>query len=160
MRISWKCRPKCTHSAELAEGIDPVNTWSEILLTRRICKSFMLERYAGEPLNAYPLWTPAMEQHWCLWAEGNSELNLGIGFGGASDKAYNRKLYQSLLFVSEPDLWPASDAVKTRWRFKNRPFQYTISQDPCPNLSGRGFRLFRIFFRLPSYLNAPDTPTG
>ena len=143
------------------ETIDPVNTWSEILLTKRACKSFMLERYAGESLNAYPLWTPAMEQHWCLWAEGNSELNLGIGFGGTSDRADNCKLYQSLLFVSEPDLWPVSRCRQNPVAVeKNRLFQYTISQDPCPNLSGRGFRLFRIFFRLPSYLNAPDMPTG
>ena len=117
----------------VCKNIDRVNTWSEILLTRRACKSFMLERYAGEPLSGYPLWTPTMEQNWCLWAEKNSELNFGMGYGGNSDRAFNRKLYQSLLFVSEPDLWPVSDTVKTQWRFKKQALSTYHFVKPVPD---------------------------
>ena len=118
---------------KVCKNIDPVNTWSEILLTRRACKFFMLERYAGEPLNGYPLWTPTMEQQWCLWAEKNSELNLGMGYGGNSDRAFNRKLYQSLLFASEPDLWPVSDVIKTQWRFKKEALSTYHFVKPVPD---------------------------
>ena len=118
---------------EVCKNIDPLNTWSEILLTRRACKSFMLERYAGEPLNGYPLWTSAMEQQWCLWAEKNSELNFGMGFGGDSDRAFSRKLYQSLLFVSEPDHWPVSDVIKTQWRFKKQALSTYHFVKPVPD---------------------------
>ncbi len=100
--------------------IDPVNGWSEHLLTRRACKSFVLHRYAGEPLNIYPLWTPAMEYQWCIWAEANMGLNRGKVFGGESATSFNRKLLQSLLFISEPERWPVSDSIKTLWLFKKQ----------------------------------------
>ncbi len=113
-------------------GIRPMNPWTDVLLTRSACKIFVIARYAGEPLGSYPLWTSAMEQQWCFWAEGNSELNLGIGFGGDSDRAFNRKLFQSLLFVSEPEHWPASDSVKTQWLFKKQGLSEYHHARPVP----------------------------
>ena len=113
-------------------GIRPMDSWTDVLLTRSACKIFVIARYAGEPLSSFPLWTPAMEQQWCFWAEGNSELNLGIGFGGDSDRAFNRKLFQSLLFVSEPEHWPASDSVKTQWLFKKQGLSEYRHARPVP----------------------------
>ena len=114
------------------KDIDPVASWSETLLTRRACKSFILDRYAGEPMNVYPLWTPAMEQQWCIWAEGNSELNFGIGFGGESDRAFNRKLFRSLLFVAEPERWSVSDSIRSQWLFKKQALSSYYFTRPVP----------------------------
>ena len=125
--------PRVYGLRKVCNNIDPVNTWSEILLTSGACKSFLLERYAGEPLNGYPLWTPTMEQNWCVWAEKNSELKLGTNYGRDSDRAFNRKLFQSLLFVSEPDLWPVPDVVKTQWRFKKQALGKYHFTKPVPD---------------------------
>jgi len=117
----------------VCNDIDPMYSWSETLLSRRACKSFLLERYAGEPLNAYPLWTRAMEQKWCIWAENNSELNTRIGFGGKSDRAFNRSLFQSLLFVSEPEYWPVSESTRSHWLFKKQTLAAYHFAKPVPN---------------------------
>ena len=117
----------------VCNDIDPMYSWSETLLTRRACKSFLLERYAGEPLHAYPLWTRAMEQKWCIWAENNSELNTGIGFGGKSDRAFNRSLFQSLLFVSEPEYWPVSESTRSYWLFRKQTLAAYHFTKPVPN---------------------------
>jgi len=115
--------------------MDPVHAWSEVLLTTKFCKFFIVDRYAGEPLNTYPLWTPNMEQQWCIWAERNSDSNLGIGLKGDSGRAFNRRLFESLLFVSEPEHWPVPDSIKSMWLFRKkvlsayhlkRPVQYPL----------------------------------
>ena len=123
---------------KVCEKIDPVDTWSKLLLNRRACKFFVSERYAGESLNVYPLWTPTMEQQWCLWAEKNSELDIGMGHKGVADRAFNRKLYHSLLLVSDPEHWPVSEDVKTRWRFKKQALSKYHFVKPVPgHLWGR-----------------------
>ncbi len=82
------------------QEIDPVSAQSDRLLTSRDCLKYVRGRYAGEPMNSWPLWTPAMERKWCLWARD----------------ARLPKLYQSLLYIANPDLWPASDAEKEEWK--------------------------------------------
>ncbi len=114
-------------------NIDPLKGWSDILLTREACKIFVTERYAGEPLNAYPFWTPAMEEQWCFWAARNSELNFGIGLGGRSDRAFNRKLFQSLLFVSDPERWSVSESLKKQWLFKKQALSEYHFAKPVPH---------------------------
>lgn len=103
---------------ETCAAWDPVLAATPLLLNRKDCRRYILDRYAGEPLHSYPLWTGAMEREWCLWAERNSERNTGVGFGGKSDRAHNRRIYQSLLYVAEPDRWPVADAEKRAWAFK------------------------------------------
>lgn len=82
------------------QKIDPVLAQSDRLLNRRDCIKYVHGRYAGEPMNAWPLWTPAMERKWCLWAKD----------------AQPPRLYQSLLYIANPDLWPVSDAEKDKWK--------------------------------------------
>ena len=102
------------------DPIDSTTASSDRLLTRRACRSFIIYRYAGEPMNFYPLWTAAMEQKWCYWAESNSDRNTGIGFGKKSDRSYNRKIFESLMYVVDPDQWQISDEQKRIWKFKKQ----------------------------------------
>lgn len=79
---------------------------SQLLMTSRQCRLYATARRAGEPLGAYPLWTPTTEQQWCYWAERNA----------------SHKLFQSLLAVSDPQLWDDRQAVKDIWSFKKQGF--------------------------------------
>lgn len=90
--------------AESFPNIDLVFAEPDALLTSKDCLKYVLERYAGEPMDAYPLWTPAMERKWCVWAENYADS----------------KLYQSLLYVAAPDLWPVPDAEKKKWKEQKR----------------------------------------
>ena len=85
-------------------NMDPVSAESNALLNRRDCRNYVLGRYAGESMSTYPLWTPAMERKWCLWA-----MNCSFP-----------KLYQSLVYIANPDLWPVSDAEKEEWKEKKQ----------------------------------------
>jgi len=76
------------------------------LMTPRQCRLYATARRAGEPLGVYPLWTPTTEQHWCYWAEQNA----------------GHKLFQSLLAVSDPQLWDDHQAIKNIWSFKKQGF--------------------------------------
>ncbi len=84
--------------------IDPVLAHSDELLNTMDCRQYILARYAGEPMNIFPLWTPAMERKWCLWAQNDKDP----------------QLYQSLLYIADPDLWPAPDTEKEIWKEKKR----------------------------------------
>jgi hypothetical protein len=77
-----------------------------LLLNRGSCLQYVLARQAGEPLGAYPLWTPAMEADWCEWAQAREKSLLG-----------------SLLSVVEPSAWPA-DSYKDIWLWKKECLGY------------------------------------
>ncbi len=83
--------------------IDLVNADPDYLLTYRDIRWYILSRYAGEAMNSYPLWTPAMERKWCHGVKRND-----------NNKKTN-KLFQSLMSIAEPDLWPADDDEKKHW---------------------------------------------
>jgi hypothetical protein len=89
---------------ERARELDPVTATSKLLLTQPDCRLYVQARYAGEPMGAFPLWTPAMERDWCWWAE----------------RMRYTKLLDSLLFVAEPAAWPAAESEKTLWLWKKR----------------------------------------
>ncbi len=40
----------------------------DFLLNERDCRRYTIDRFSGESMRAYPLWTPEMEKKWVLWA--------------------------------------------------------------------------------------------
>jgi len=88
---------------ETLSGLDPSTADSDVLLTRSDIRWYAIARHAGEPMNTFPFWTPAMEWKWCQWAQKND-----------TNPARNR-LYRSLLFVVDPHGWPVTDEEKAYW---------------------------------------------
>lgn len=84
--------------------VDPVYETSSALLDETACRLFVLARHAGEPRTLYPLWTPAMEHAWCVWAEQSASPGL----------------FRSLLAAIEPATWPVSRGERAAWRNKKR----------------------------------------
>ncbi|MEA1901069.1 MAG: hypothetical protein U9N47_09980 [Thermodesulfobacteriota bacterium] len=77
---------------------DDLNELYKVLLNNRDCYAYIIERYAGAPMNIYPLWTPYMERMWCIWAK----------------KHANYKTYQSLLYIADPSLWATGENLE-KW---------------------------------------------
>jgi len=75
-----------------------LNELYKVLLNNRDCYNYIIERYAGAPMNTYPLWTPYMERMWCIWAQ----------------KHGNYKTYQSLLYIANPSLWATNEDLE-KW---------------------------------------------
>lgn len=50
-------------------SIEVLLKYKELLLTQVDCTIYVLSRWAGEPMHAYPWWTPEMEYEWCKWAQ-------------------------------------------------------------------------------------------
>lgn len=88
--------------AKHLEGQTPLPKLLKQMLTRHACLHYIYARHAGEPMTLYPLWTPAMEEACCKWAE----------------EKLPKQLYHSLLSVVQPEIWPASDAEKHLWIWK------------------------------------------
>ncbi len=85
------------------DNIDPITASTDYLLTVSDLRWYILSRYSGEPMDTFPLWTPAMEKKWCQWAEKNATN-------------YSKKrLFRSLLHIAEPVCWPASDDEIKYW---------------------------------------------
>ena len=49
-------------------NLDPQSAQAEMLLTKSDLRWYVMSRHAGEPMNTFPLWTPAMESMWSRWA--------------------------------------------------------------------------------------------
>lgn len=113
-------------------SVDPLTTWTELLLTKRYCKFFVEQRYAGEPMNAYPLWTPAMEEHWCYWAEKDSKQNEMLPLSRDFQGAFASELFESLLYIAEPTNWPAPENVKKEWALKKQTLSRYHFARPLP----------------------------
>lgn len=79
--------------------IDPIKETSDVLLDTRHCRIYCMARWAGEPQNSYPLWTPAMENAWCIWARSDA----------------NWDTFESLLDVVDPQTWPIPARERERW---------------------------------------------
>ena len=109
-------------------NIDPVLAKSDLLLNYRDCRQYIMGRYAGEPMNSFPLWTPAMERKWCFWAKNESDP----------------QLYQSLLYIADPNLWPAPDSEKEKWKEKRSGMGAIILNYQLRFRSGENFLHFRI----------------
>ncbi|MFQ5486622.1 MAG: hypothetical protein ACE5DO_14990, partial [Desulfobacterales bacterium] len=78
-------------------NLDPQSAQAEMLLTKSDLRWFVMSRYAGEPMNMFPLWTPGMESMWCRWAQKRAKNRATI------------KLFQSMMYVADPRCWPVPD---------------------------------------------------
>jgi hypothetical protein len=83
--------------------LDPQSAQAEMLLTKSDLRWYVMSRHAGEPMNTFPLWTPAMESMWCRWAQKR-----------ATNPARS-KLFQSMMYVADPGCWPVPDDEKRSW---------------------------------------------
>jgi hypothetical protein len=88
---------------ETHANLDPQNAQAEMLLTKSDLRWYVMSRYAGEPMNTFPLWTPDMESMWCRWAQKR-----------ATNPARSR-LFQSMMYVADPRCWPVPDDEKRSW---------------------------------------------
>ena len=77
---------------------DDLNELCKVFLNDKDCYAYIIERYAGAPMNTYPMWTPYMERMWCIWAK----------------KHGNYKTYQSLLYIADPSLWATGENLE-KW---------------------------------------------
>lgn len=84
-------------------NLDPKSAQADMLLTQSDLRWYIMSRYAGEPMNAFPLWTPGMERKWCLWAEK-----------WATNPKKSR-LFQSLMYVADPRCWLVAEDEKRDW---------------------------------------------
>ena len=78
--------------------------WSGVLLSEADCRVYTRARHAGEPMDTYRMWTPAMEYQWARWAETNA----------------SQELFSSLLAVCDPSLWSVSAEIQARWHETKR----------------------------------------
>jgi hypothetical protein len=88
---------------ETHSRLDPQNAATKLLLTKSDLRWYIMSRYAGEPMNTFPLWTPKMEYMWSVWAQKN-----------ATNPARNR-LFQSLMAVADPICWPVPEKERKAW---------------------------------------------
>jgi hypothetical protein len=86
---------------------------TRLLLNRGACLHYVLARWAGEPADAYPLWTPEMEAEWCEWAQ-----------------AMERNLLGSLLSVADPSSWRVPDSYRDIWLWKKDCLGYYRLEKP------------------------------
>jgi hypothetical protein len=99
-------------------NLDPQSATAERLLIKSDLRWYVMSRYAGEPLNTFPLWTPAMECMWCRWAQKR-----------ATNPARSR-LFQSLMYVADPRGWPVPDDEKRSWlEIQKWNSSYYLQQD-------------------------------
>lgn len=84
-------------------NLDPQSTQADMLLTRSDLRWYVISRYAGEPMNSFPFWTPAMESMWCRWAQKRATNPARI------------RLFQSMMYVADPRCWPVADDKKRSW---------------------------------------------
>jgi hypothetical protein len=71
-----------------------------LLLDDKQLALYCQARWAKEPAEMYPMWTPAMEKAWADWA-----LSTGA-----------REHLSSLLCIANIESWPVGDAERTKWR--------------------------------------------
>jgi hypothetical protein len=99
-------------------NLDPQSAQAEMLLTKSDLRWYVMSRYAGEPMNTFPLWTPGMESMWCRWAQKR-----------AINPARSR-LFQSMMYVADPLCWPVSEDEKRSWlESKKWNSSYYLSHD-------------------------------
>jgi len=106
-----------------SSNIADINT--DLLLTYNDSKEYVLWRYAGEPTNSFPLWSATMEFKWCNWLEEKTQgiVNKKAGLY-ANPLTLYRRLFNSLLYVSDPNAWPINDIEKKLWLFKKESLGY------------------------------------
>lgn len=71
-----------------------------MLLNEQQARLFALARYAGEPIDLFPYWSPASEFELCRWARHSAD----------------RATFCSLLAVADIDQWPLSSGEREEWQ--------------------------------------------
>ena len=100
-----------------------INT--DLLLTYNDAKEYVLWRYAGEPANSFALWSATMEFNWCIWLEKRIKGFLHREPALSSNQLMlHRRLFHSLLYVSDLNTWPLNNVEKKLWRFKKESLGY------------------------------------
>ena len=90
----------------------------DMLLTVKDCRKYIYTRFAGDPTNTYPMWNVAMEKKWYEMAEA----------------LHDYQLRYSLLYVSDPRLWPGNENEKKGWvREKQINGRYYLSDKTPPH---------------------------
>jgi hypothetical protein len=98
----------------------------KLLLRRSPCLQYVYARWAGEPADAYPLWTAEMESEWCEWVQWR-----------------DKNLLASLLAVADPSGWPVDDSYRETWLWKKeclgcfrleKPPRYPLEDVPLIDL--------------------------
>ena len=117
------CLATCDDFTRLAPGVYGLSdrragagqcaALTRLLLNRGACLQYVVARWAGEPADAYPLWTPEMEAEWCEWAQ-----------------ARERNLLGSLLSVADPSSWRAPDSYRDIWLWKKECLGYYRLEKP------------------------------
>lgn len=78
---------------------DVLSRNKKLLLSEVSCTLYVLSRWSGEPMNAYPWWTSEMEYTWCKWAKLRPD----------------KLLFYSIMAIAEPDDWPINDDERQSW---------------------------------------------
>jgi hypothetical protein len=84
-------------------NLDPQSAKADMLLTYSDLRWYIISRYAGEPMNTFPLWTPGMERKWCRWAEKSAT------------NPKKSRFFQSLMYVADPHCWLVGEDEKRYW---------------------------------------------
>jgi hypothetical protein len=99
----YSCFRKAGHGVyDVYSGIAsgaPAGTILPAMASSKQVQAYVLARRSGAPLRLFPFWDEAFEAALCDWART-----------GASTE-----LYRSLLSVSEPTAWPASEGDRGHW---------------------------------------------
>jgi hypothetical protein len=109
-------------------NLDPQSSQAEMLLTKSDLRWYIMSRYAGEPMNTFPMWTPAMESRWCRWAQKKAT------------NAAGSKLFQSMMYVADPRCWPVSEDEKKSWLERKKWNSSYYLRHDCKH---------RIWFKIP-----------
>jgi hypothetical protein len=120
----------CDEFARLAPGIYGLSEQrandlafavsGKLLLRRHSCMQYVYARWAGEPADAYPLWTAEMEAEWCEWTQWRDKNLLG-----------------SLLAVAEPSGWLVDDSYRETWLWKKECLgHFRLEKPPRYPLAG------------------------
>lgn len=112
-----KFAPSVYGLRENSNGFGP--STSDLLLNEADCQLYTMARYAGEDFRSFPLWTPAMECKWCMWAE----------------RLDNVELRESLFNIAFPDEWPLYDKLIKEWKDKiaQNGHSYHLLREPKYN---------------------------
>jgi len=95
--------------------IPPIFLNTDILMRKRDCYLYVISRWAGEPVDSFPLWSYELEYKWCKWARHQ----------------ISEDLFFSLLTICNPFSWPTSNDEKTFWfDLKNKKGSYRFDKNP------------------------------
>lgn len=79
----------------------PTEQVLSLLLNEQQARLYALARYAGEPIDLFPYWSPSAEYELCRWSRHSA----------------SREVFTSLLKVADVARWPLTSHDKEEWLF-------------------------------------------